>query len=157
MASDSDGRDSDGRDITLVVRRRLRATPERIFAAWTTPELLLQWWGPAGVQCTRADVDLRVGGSYRLDNRLPDGTIVSITGEFLSVQPPHELVYSWCTAEGAPRETVTLRLAPDGDHTELVLTHERIADEPTRRSHQHGWNGCLQGLLQLLKTPPSTT
>jgi hypothetical protein len=51
---------------TLVVRRRIHATPEKLFAAWTQPEHLVRWWGPQGVACPAAEIDLRVGGAYRI-------------------------------------------------------------------------------------------
>ena len=81
--------------LTLVVRRTIRATPERLFAAWTQPAHLRQWWGPEGVRCVGAEIDLRVGGGYRIDNALPDGKLLSIVGEFETIEPPHRLVYSW--------------------------------------------------------------
>ncbi len=59
----------------LVVRRTIKAGPERVFEAWTRPELLLAWWGPRPVRCSGAEVDLRVGGRYRIDNQLPDGAL----------------------------------------------------------------------------------
>src|SRR5262249_59705588 len=71
-----------GRVITLVVRRTIRATPERLFDAWTDPAQLVRWWGPKGVVCTHAEIDLCVGGRYRLAHRFPDGGGVWVTGEF---------------------------------------------------------------------------
>ena len=53
-----------------------------MFAAWTTPELLRQWWGPTGVRCIAAEIDLRVGGTYRIGNEIPDGSVIWISGEF---------------------------------------------------------------------------
>ena len=133
-------------EVALLVRRRIKATPERIFEAWTTPEQLLRWWGPHGVRCTLAEIDLRVGGRYRLDNLLPGGKSVSITGEFIEIDRPRKLIYSWTTSPEATPEIVTLRLEPAGEHTELTIAHERIADDPTRQAHELGWIGCLDGL-----------
>jgi uncharacterized protein YndB with AHSA1/START domain len=79
---------------TLVVRRRIHATPEKLFAAWTQPEHLVRWWGPQGVACPAAEIDLRVGGAYRLANRFPDGTVVWIAGVFELIEPPHRLMYT---------------------------------------------------------------
>lgn len=148
-------------DLTLMVRRTIRASPERLFAAWTEPEQLLRWWGPAQVQCAVADVDLRVGGRYRLANRLPDGSIWWIAGTFEAVAPPSLLVYSWelspreivpggAAASAQPSERVTVRFEPRGDATDVTIVHERIADEAARVSHEQGWEGCLDGLMELL-------
>src|SRR5215471_14892646 len=68
--------------LSLVVRRTIRASAERLFALWTSREHLERWWGPPGVVCTSAEIDLRVGGRYRIANRLPDGRTLSIVGEF---------------------------------------------------------------------------
>ena len=66
--------------VTLVVRKTIRAKPERLFAAWTIPAELKLWWGPQGVKCIEAEIDLRRGGRYRIANQLPDGKFLWITG-----------------------------------------------------------------------------
>src|SRR5687767_6184273 len=81
--------------ISLVVRRTIQASVTRVFEAWTRPEELRRWWGPRPVTCSDAEVDLRVGGSYRIGNRLPDGSTIWISGEFEIVEPPERLVYTW--------------------------------------------------------------
>ncbi len=135
----------------LEVRRVLKARPERVFAAWTSPDQLRQWWGPAAVTCVSAEVDLRPGGRYRIGNRFPDGKIIWIVGEFEVVTPPHELVYTWRSEPGpGSRERVTVRFEPRGDGTEVVVVHEHIPDEPTRDRHEQGWVGCLDGLAEYL-------
>jgi uncharacterized protein YndB with AHSA1/START domain len=140
---------SDG--ITLVVRRVIRATPHRLFEAWTSPEQLRTWWGPAGVACIEARVDLRVGGRYRLGNQLPDGRVVWIEGEFESITPPSELVYSWRSDPASPaRERVTVRFEAREGGTEVIVLHQRIPDGETRQQHQEGWSGCLEGLERYL-------
>src|SRR4051812_19918885 len=82
-------------EVALVVRRVIRAPVTRVFEAWTRPEQVRLWWGPQGVSCPTAEVDLRPGGSYRIANLLPDGRTVWIVGRFERIEPPHELVYSW--------------------------------------------------------------
>ena len=68
--------------MALVARRRIRAAPGRVFAAWTEPEPLRAWWGPRPATCSDAEVGLRVGGRFRIVNALPDGGTVIIHGEF---------------------------------------------------------------------------
>jgi len=113
---------------------------------WTDPRHLLQWWGPRGVECVGADADLRPGGAYRIDNRMPEGAIVTITGVFEAVEPPHRLVFSWRIDPTHAPERVTVRFEPRGELTEVIVEHERIADESARRGHEAGWVGCLEGL-----------
>jgi uncharacterized protein YndB with AHSA1/START domain len=136
--------------VTLIVRKTICASAERLFAAWTDPEELKVWWGPEGVKCVDAEVDLRVGGRYRIANQFPDGKIVWITGIFEAIERPRKLVYSWAIEpemDGAER--VTVQFEASGNDTEVIVTHERIVNEQLRDIHQQGWLGCLAGLAKL--------
>ena len=132
---------------SLTARRLIRARRERVFAAWTDPAQLVRWWGPVGVSCPRAEVDLRVGGDYRIHNVLPDGGVVVIRGRFEVVRPPEELVYSWRIEPATESsERVTVRFERRGEATEVVVLHERIGSAQAREQHLAGWHGCLEGL-----------
>jgi uncharacterized protein YndB with AHSA1/START domain len=133
--------------IVLVVRRTIRASAERIFQAWTQPEQLCAWWGPRPVTCSGAEVDLRVGGRYRILNLLADGTTLAIEGAFEHVDPPHKLVYTWQVGRLAEETSrVTVRFEPRGAATEVIVVHEQIASPAVRDSHEQGWRGCFDGL-----------
>jgi len=139
--------------VTLVVRKTIRATAERLFAAWTISEQLKQWWGPQGVKCIDAEVDLRRGGRYRIGNQLPDGKILWITGEFEVIEPPRKLVYTWrLEPETKSSERVTVQFEPCGEETEVIVTHECISSEELREMHQQGWQGCLEGLAKFVES-----
>lgn len=138
--------------VALIVRRTIRTSAQRAFAAWTRPEQLRKWWGPQSVCCTDAEIDLRIGGSYRIANQFPDGTVVWISGEFEQIEPPHKLVYTWRLGKSAQGlERVTVRFEPRGELTEVIVVHERIADQTTRAGHELGWRGCLDGLVRFLE------
>ena len=151
MINSTPGPDSGSHIQTLVVRRTIQATPERLFAAWTEPEQLRAWWGPEGVVCIAADVDLRPGGRYRIGNQLPDQRVLWIVGEFERVEPPRRLVYTW-RVEGLSEieERVTVQFASQGAATEVIVTHERIPSREIRDQHEQGWEGCLSGLAEFL-------
>jgi uncharacterized protein YndB with AHSA1/START domain len=143
--------------VALVVRRFVRAPAERVFAAWTEPELLRRWWGPRPVTCCDASVDLRVGGTYRIGNALPDGSVLWISGEFEVVEPPTRLVYTWLVegkAHAGDRSLVTVRFETRDEGTEVVIVHERVDSEEVRKDHERGWIGCLDGLEALLSDAP---
>lgn len=143
---------SNDASIHLVVRRTIRAKPARLFEAWTSVEQLKKWWGPKGVRCSHAEVDLTEGGRYRLANETPEGT-VWISGEFERIAAPHELVYTWNIEPATrPAERVTVRFEAVGEQTEVVVVHERITSEAARDQHQQGWFGCLDGLAELCET-----
>jgi uncharacterized protein YndB with AHSA1/START domain len=148
----TEARDSDPRDgTTLEVRRTIKATPERLFAAWTDPAQLMAWWGPQGVDCIGAEVDLRTGGRYRIGNQMPDGSRIWIVGTFEIIDRPRLLTYSWLL-EGTPSavERVTVRFEQADGGTEVIVTHEKIPDERLRSQHVYGWAGCLDGLAAYL-------
>lgn len=140
-------------ELTLVVRRTIQAPVERVFEAWTQPEHLRRWWGPRPVVCSDAAVDLRVGGSYRIGNRMPDASVLWISGEFEVVEPPKRLVYTWRVEGKDPPEgagsRVTVRFEPRPTGTEVIVVHERIDSEQTRADHERGWTGCLESLSAL--------
>jgi uncharacterized protein YndB with AHSA1/START domain len=138
---------------TLVVRRTIRATTERLFDAWTQPEQLKKWWGPASVECIDAKVDLRVGGHYRIANQFPDGKVLWIAGEFESIERPKKLVYTWrLESTQGPGERVTVIFEAHGSETDIVVTHERIPTKATRDVHEQGWLGCLDGLAEFVSS-----
>lgn len=136
---------------SLETRRFVPAIPERVFAAWTDPVELEKWWGPANVRCISAEIDLRIGGHYRIGNELPDKTVIWIEGVFEQIQRPNLLVYTWHVgAESAPTEIVTVRMTPLNRGTEVFVKHESIPSEELRDQHGHGWEGCLDGLAEYL-------
>jgi uncharacterized protein YndB with AHSA1/START domain len=139
--------------VTLVVRKTIRASAEALFDAWTEPERLMKWWGPQSVVCIAAEVDLRVGGRYRIANQFPDGKILWIAGAFETIERPHKLVYTWAIEPAAgASERVTVVFVPrgEGGDSEVIVTHERIANAAARDMHEQGWRGCLDGLAQYL-------
>jgi uncharacterized protein YndB with AHSA1/START domain len=153
---------ADSGPITLVARQTIRATAEQLFDAWTQPAQLKEWWGPPPVRCVDANVDLRVGGQYRIANQFPDGRLLWILGQFEVVDPPRLLVYTWRTepvsrpAEHASRtvERVTVQFESHGDSTEVIVVHERIPDAATRDGHREGWHGCLGRLARRFEPLP---
>jgi uncharacterized protein YndB with AHSA1/START domain len=151
MALDRPDQRSGTPKLTLIVRRTIRASAARLFSAWTEPAQLKLWWGPESVQCIEAEVDLRVGGRYRIGNRFPDGQVLWISGEFLVIEAPYRLVYTWGLEPLAgEQERVTVRFEQQGEATEVIVMHEGIASAPLRDRHREGWHGCLDGLAEYL-------
>ena len=142
--------------ITLIVRKTIRATPQRLFEAWTQPEQLLRWWGPKDVVCIDATVDLRVGGRYRLANRFPDGRVLWIGGEFEHIEPPSLVVYTWRIEPDTASERVTVRFERREDATEVVVVHERIATAPVSDQHGQGCGSVLTGWRCLYRPAPTS-
>ncbi len=140
---------------TLEVRRTIAAPREVVFRAWTEPEMLMKWWRvDAGWSTPIAEVDLRVGGRYRLGMLEPDkdGPYV-VGGVYREVTPPDRLVFTWAwEGPGSAEETlVTVEFLDLGGTTEVVLTHQNFADQNMRDEHQKGWGGCLAQLAYLVE------
>ena len=140
--------------IGFELQRRFRASPERVFRAWTQPVALREWWCPPGWIAAEIEVDLRVGGAYRIAmSRVGDGGPVSVCGQFLEVRPPERLVYTW-RWEGAfaqmPETLVTLELCGSQDETLLTLTHANFTDLGIRQQHRAGWISACDRLDRLV-------
>lgn len=133
----------------LRLERTFAATPERVFDAWTRPEVLRRWWAAAvDGETPRADVDLRVGGAYRLTMRDPGKEMeFTVAGEFTEIDAPHRLVYTWAWEDMAPMDTlVTVDFVAEGENTRVVIKHTGLPGEEARASHEHGWNAVLDSL-----------
>ena len=140
--------------ITLRLERRFAAPREKVFRAWTQPEALKRWWCPDGWMPAEIDVDLRVGGSYRIGMRpLAGGPPVYVCGQFVEVRPPERLLYTW-RWDGAFDEMletrVTVEFRDAGDATEIVLTHENFPDPQTWHQYRQGWIAACDRMERIL-------
>jgi uncharacterized protein YndB with AHSA1/START domain len=139
-------------EVSLEIRRTFPASRERVFRAWTRPEELNQWSAP-GPATPTTEVDLRVGGRYRIVMRGPDGTTHIVGGVYRVVEPPSRLVYTW-KWEGNPEAVeslVTVEFQERRKSTDVVLRHEGLRDPADRDRHQEGWTGCLDKLSALMQ------
>jgi uncharacterized protein YndB with AHSA1/START domain len=138
-------------DKALVIRRVVPAARDRVFEAWTKPEIMSQWFAAAPDWRCEATADVRVGGTYRLRMLEPTGTAHEQFGEYREIVPVSRLVFTWsCPEVGVRGSVVTLELEDRGAETALTLTHELPDDREIRRSHEHGWAGCLANLDSFL-------
>jgi len=137
----------------LNVSREIAAPPGRVFEAWTSAAQIMKWWGGGGVTCPEAHVDLRQGGAYRIANALPDGTLTWISGVFEVIEPPHRLIYTWSVEPADPAaepSVVEVEFAEIDLGTRIMVNQTRIHSVDAREMFMAGWNGCLDGLRDLL-------
>jgi uncharacterized protein YndB with AHSA1/START domain len=136
---------------SVTIVRRVKASPARVWAAITRPDLMIQWWGPDAGPTLRADADVRPGGRFSIVFRLVNGDAHNPTGVYREVIPDTKLVFTWEWPGSPEKESlVTFLLKPIDDGTELTLTHEQLPDEEARVSHRLGWNGLLDKLITFL-------
>jgi uncharacterized protein YndB with AHSA1/START domain len=119
---------------------RIAAPPEVVFPYFTDPARMVDWMGIAAL------LDPRPGGTFRVEANGRD----VVLGEFVEVEPPHRVVFTWgfggtdpFVAPGSTRVEVTLR--PDGEGTLLTLLHHGLADG-ARDAHGDGWSHYLARL-----------
>jgi uncharacterized protein YndB with AHSA1/START domain len=89
-----------------IVNERIYDAPrERVWAAYTNPELIPRWWGPRHMTTIVAEMDVRVGGKWRFTAREPDGREIGFGGVYREVTPPERIVqtFEW---EGMPGQAV---------------------------------------------------
>ena len=144
-------------DTILRIKKTFAAPREKVWHAWTDPKALMRWFAPADDFSTPlVEVNLRVGGKYRIQMKAPNGELHIVGGVYREIQPPERLVFTWASEGNAScgpagHETlVTVELHEGGSVTELVLTHERFTNAAERDKHDHGWKGCLAQLEKKL-------
>ena len=143
----------DARGSTFSLVRTMPAPRSRVFEMHADPQQLARWWGPRGFTVGSLDLDLRVGGRYRIAMQPPDGDPFWLTGEFLEVDAPARLRYSFLYEAPDPedRETiVTFALADLGATTEVVVEQGEFATERRRALHEQGWTDTLDRLREVL-------
>jgi uncharacterized protein YndB with AHSA1/START domain len=98
---------------TITFQRRLRATREDVFDAWTRPEELAAWWDPTGAPLVKCEIDPRPGGAFRFENQ---GHSPPFAGVYQVVDRPARLVFEVLGAVG------TVALAAEGEMTRMQVT-----------------------------------
>jgi len=141
--------------VKLSLTRSFDADPETLFDAWLD-ESWGDWLGPEGVVCLSCEADPRVGGTWRVHSRMPDGSEVLMTGIYKEINRPSlnktgRLVFTWHGCLSGPEPTtVTLTFKPKGAGTEMTLTHEGIPNPGQRDRHNGGWSATFERLARYL-------
>jgi uncharacterized protein YndB with AHSA1/START domain len=141
-------------DSVLHVERLIAAPPERVFAHWVEPALLVKWWGPEGANIPEHKIDVRPGGAWRTTMGFADGKRMTVSGVYRTIDAPKRLVFTWAWEDdkgmrGHETEvTVEFAAAPGG--TKLSITQQAFETAESRDQHQRGWNSTLNCLDQLL-------
>jgi uncharacterized protein YndB with AHSA1/START domain len=110
-------------DRELVVTRTFDAPARIVFEAWTKPELFKRWWAPksTGVPLLSCEMDVRVGGRYRLEFGHDASNSTAFFGQYIEVTPHSRLVWTNEEGDDAPVTTVTFE---EQDGKTLLVLHE---------------------------------
>jgi len=139
----------------LALQRSYPVAPEKVWRAWTEPQAIRQWWGPGGRDAVSvAELDVRVGGRFRIVFGGKEGRDHEVQGVYVVVQPNRKLVFTWTWPRTTPeRESVvTIVFKAAGKGTELEFLHEQLFDESVRDGHQRGWTESLNKLDEYLRS-----
>jgi len=134
----------------FVVERTLRASPEKIFGAYTDPTLVERWWAPPGCSLRVERMDVRPGGTYRYVQRTPAGQNLVFVGSYVEVTPPTRLVYTFeIEGQGNP-VTSTVDLQREGKSTRVTLTNLCVSKEVREMMANYGAEAGARAALQQL-------
>ena len=141
--------------LVLNLECTLDAPPEEVFRMLTESAELVKWWGPQDFTIPAAELSLTEGGRYRFRMAPPDGEPFHLSGEFLEIDPPWRLVYTFLWEEPTPddRETVVdLSLGSTGEATRLVLSQGPFLTDERRELHRSGWTESFEKLQAVLNS-----
>lgn len=149
----------------LIITRDFDAPPEKVWNAWTKPELYKRWWGPKNYTTPVSKIDLRVGGKYFYCMRSAEGKDFWGTGVYREIVTLEKLVCTDSFADEKGKEVpasdygmpgdwpaellVTVTLKEQDGKTILTLTHEGLPDE-MKDECRNGWNESFDKLEEVL-------
>ena len=134
----------------LEVRRHIAVPRQRVFDAWLDSEAMARWMRPGKVTHSTVSLDPRVGGSFRILMHGPNGEDFDHRGEYLVIESPSRLSFTWISKGTDHKPTVvTIEFLESGNGTELVLTHEQLAPKAIE-GHRGGWTDAIRVLDETL-------
>jgi uncharacterized protein YndB with AHSA1/START domain len=140
--------------LSLEIKRFVKAPRDRVYAAWTDPAEVKKWFGPENVKTRNLIADARVGGQFRWDLTDQEGKEITISGEYLELEPGEKIVFTWRLDEDEAwkdqSSIVTVEFFDREGETEIRLTHEKLPNETSRDDHTQGWNSVLDKVEKFL-------
>ena len=137
-------------DRKLSLSKWIRAKRAKVFAAWTEPEIMRQWFCPRDLTLVSAEADVRVGGRFRAVMTNGSETY-TVNGTYREVVPGERLVFSHQWEEAEAVETrVTVEFTDQDDGTLVSLTHLGFRNDESAKGHEGGWQSTLEHLAEFL-------
>ena len=135
----------------LQVTKRFDAAPERVFDAWLDPKTAGRFlFATPDGEMVKAEIDARVGGKFTFTDRRPEHGDVAHVGEYLEIDRPRRLVFTFAVPQYDPRPTtVMVDIVPDGSGSKLTLTHTGVLEDWAKQTEQ-GWGMILKALEKAL-------
>ena len=149
--------------LDIELEREVDVAPDLVWKAWTTPDLLKQWFAPKPFETPHCEIDLRPGGIFRTVMRSPEGQEMDGAGCYLEVVPNERLVWTSALGPGfrpQPGEmpfTAIVELQPTasgGTRYRAIAMHQTPEDNKAHADmgFVEGWGAALDQLVALVKT-----
>jgi uncharacterized protein YndB with AHSA1/START domain len=151
-------------ELDLVIERTVDASPEKVWRAWTLPELVKKWFTPRPWQTVECDIDLRPGGMFRFVSRSPEGQDVAHVACYLEVVPNEKLVWTLALEPGfrpararteVPLFTAIIAMEPHGKGTKYsaIAMHQDAADAKRHDElgFHEGWPAAFEQMAEVVR------
>lgn len=146
----------------IVIEGMFKATPERVFRAWTSTEEVRKWFGQKPDSLASAEIDLRVGGAWRFAFKAGEAHQDVLGGTYAAVEPGSKLAFSWIHErifpggrfERTPASEVTVTFEPASEGTFVRLVHAAIRAEDARKGVGQGWAASFGAIQAVLDAEP---
>ena len=140
----------------LVLTRTFPVPPAVVFAAWTDPVHLAQWWGTSEFPGSAAEIDLRTGGTWRACMTSPEGAEHWAGGTFRTIDPPRQLAFSFAW-EMYPTSVsdITITFVPHASGTEMTFHQHLTVTPETAAGYEAGWVETFDRLLAHFTAVPT--
>lgn len=140
------------------IRRHLSVAPAKVFAAFADPVMVSRWLTPSpDIKLEIVEFEFREGSNYRFAYHVPGDQVMRVNGIYRLIRPPSEVIFTWNIEppdeHAGVKSEVIVRIAPDGEGSELHIRHERLAPAGAVERHKEGWRGALDQLSHLLVGP----
>jgi uncharacterized protein YndB with AHSA1/START domain len=136
--------------VLVEVSRRIAASPEQVFDAWLDPDTARHWlFATEGGVMERCEIDPRVGGSFRIDERR-GAELAEHFGTYVEIDRPRRLVMDFGTSFEETLTRITVTIVPDGDGSLLTLLHEGVWTDWAEKTRQ-GWTMVIERLAKVVE------
>lgn len=141
-------------DHELVIERSLSASPQKVYEAWTNPEVLVKWWGPVGMSIPVCEMDVVEGGNWKTTMANDEGGEYTVTGQYKTLSPHDHIAFTWAWSQedgSRGHETiVNVVLEETSGGTKMTMTQKEFRDVEQRDNHNSGWTSSFTKLENIL-------
>lgn len=132
----------------IAFERRIPGSARLFWRLWTEPDHVKRWWGPGDGKTTLCQIDLRIGGAWRIAFTSPSYGDKVLEGTYTALEEPHHLSYTWAWEEdgvSGHRSLVTVSFEDAGPDCILRVHHSGLSPQQAE-THPIGWRSALEAL-----------